>query len=170
MHADDADLGPGFLNGAGDAGDQAAATNGDHHSLQAIKLLQQFKPDGALPRDDQGIIERVDKRHVVGLAEARGFGASLVIIGTVKHDLGAKAASCLHLYQRRCEGHHNHRANTSACSVVSHTLRMVAGAGGDDAAAGLLRRQHGNAVQRSTLLEGSGHLQIFQLEEDALPG
>ena len=47
---------------------------------------------------------------------------------------------------------------------------MVAGAGGDDAAGGLLGGERGDAVECAALFEAAGHLQVFELEEDLLAG
>ncbi len=47
---------------------------------------------------------------------------------------------------------------------------MIAGAGGDHAAPLLILAQQQNPVERTTLFEGSGPLQIIQLEKDLLTG
>ena len=54
--------------------------------------------------------------------------------------------------------------------VIGHGLGMVAGAGSDDATTLLLVAQQQDAVERATLLEGAGALQIIQLEKDMLAG
>jgi len=54
--------------------------------------------------------------------------------------------------------------------VVGHGLGMIAGAGGDHSAPFLILAQQQNPVERTTLFEGSGSLQIIQLEKDLLTG
>src|SRR5215469_4554626 len=52
--------------------------------------------------------------------------------------------------------------------MMRHTLRMIARAGGNDTALCLLGRERGDLVQRSAFLEAARHLQILELQEDAL--
>ena len=54
--------------------------------------------------------------------------------------------------------------------MVGHTLRVVAGGGGDDSAFGFFGGEEAEAVERSAFFEGAGHLQVFELEIDLLAG
>jgi len=54
--------------------------------------------------------------------------------------------------------------------MVGHGLSMIAGAGGDHSAPLLIFAQQENPVERTSLFEGSGPLQIIQLEKDLLTG
>ncbi len=54
--------------------------------------------------------------------------------------------------------------------MVGDALGVVAGGCGDDSAGGLLRSEGGDAVERATLLEGAGHLEVLELEVDLLAG
>jgi hypothetical protein len=53
--------------------------------------------------------------------------------------------------------------------TISHPLCVIAGAGCDDAAQFLFGRQQRKPVERAALLEGTGHLQVFKLQEDVMP-
>ena len=61
LNADDADLGIGFLEGAGDAADEAAAADGDDDGFEVGNLLEEFEADGALAGDDFGVVEGMDE-------------------------------------------------------------------------------------------------------------
>src|SRR3954468_18956634 len=50
--------------------------------------------------------------------------------------------------------------------MIGDALGMIAGRHGDDAAAALIRRQRGEAVQRATFLERGGELQVLEFEPD----
>ena len=64
LHSDDLNFRIGFLDGAGDAADQAAASDRDHHRLDFGMLLQHFQSQRALAGDDRIVIERVDESEV----------------------------------------------------------------------------------------------------------
>ena len=83
LHSDDPDFRICFLDGAGDATDQAAAADGDHHRLNFGMLLQHFKSEGALAGDDRVIIERMDESEMLLLAAPDGFFAGFVVVGAV---------------------------------------------------------------------------------------
>ena len=48
LDADDADLGIGFLESAGDAADESAAADGNDDGFDVGHLLEEFEADGAL--------------------------------------------------------------------------------------------------------------------------
>ena len=52
--------------------------------------------------------------------------------------------------------------------MIRDGLGVIAGAGGDDASAALFGSEREDFVERSALFEGSGALQIVELEEDGL--
>ena len=83
----------------------------------------------------------MDEGQLLFRAEAHGLVAGLVVVGAVQDDLGAVAACCRHLDQRRGERHDDERSNSALGRVIGDALRVVAGAGCDDAARCLLRRE-----------------------------
>jgi hypothetical protein len=170
LHADDADAGLHFLDGAGDAADEAAAADGDDDGFEVFDLLEEFEADGSLPCHDERVVEGMDEGHALLFAEAGGFGAGLVVVAAVENDFGSEAAGGGDFDERRGEWHDDDRANASAGGVVGDALRVVAGAGGDDSAGGLLVGEHGDLVEGSALFEAARHLQVFKLEEDVLAG
>ncbi len=160
----------GFLEGAGDAADEAAAADGDDDGFEVVDLLEEFEADGSLPGHDEWVVEWMDEGHAFGFATAGGFLAGLVVVGAVQDDLRAEAAGGLHFDERRGERHHDDGADAALGGVMRDALGVIAGAGGDDAASGLLGGERGDVVECAALLEAAGHLQVFELEEDALAG
>ena len=80
MHSDDPDFRICFLDGAGDAADQATAADGNHDHFNFGMLLQYFQSKRALAGDDRVIIERMDEGEMLLLAAPDGFFASFVVI------------------------------------------------------------------------------------------
>ena len=89
LHSDDLNFRIGFLDGAGDAADQSASADGDHHRLDFRMLLQHFKSEGALAGDDRVVIEGMDESEMLLLAAPDGFFTGLVVVGAVKNDFRA---------------------------------------------------------------------------------
>ena len=168
--SNDFDLRIRLLDRAGDAADEPAATDGNDDGLEAGNLFEQLKSDGSLARHDGGIVEGMDEGHVLRGADAAGLFIGLVVVGSVKNDLGAEATGRGDLDQRRRERHHDEGANASRGRMIGDSLSMIAGAGGDDAQGSLLRSEQSDAVQCAALLERAGHLQVLELEEDLLAG
>ncbi len=137
LDADDADLGVGLLEGAGDAADEAAAADGDDDGFDVGDLLEQFEADGALAADDLGVVEGMDEGAALFDAAAHGFFAGLVVAGAVEDDFGAIAARGGDLDLRRGQRHDDLGANAARGGVEGDALGMIAGAGGDDAALAL---------------------------------
>ena len=86
MHSDDADFGICFLDGAGNATDQATAADRDYDHLNFGMLLQYFQSKRALACDDRVIVERMDESEMLLLAAPYGFFASFVVICADQND------------------------------------------------------------------------------------
>ena len=54
--------------------------------------------------------------------------------------------------------------------VIGHGLRVISRRRGNHAAPAFFGGEQQNFVERAALLEGAGHLQIFELEEDRVAG
>jgi hypothetical protein len=98
------------------------------------------------------------------------FGAGLVVVGTVEDDVRTVVRGRGDLDQGCHLRHDDASADAVPAGVERDGLCVVAGAGGDDAAASLFVGEGENLVQRAALFEGSGALQIVKLEEDLLAG
>jgi hypothetical protein len=64
-----------FLDGAGDAADEAAAADGHHHCLKLRDLLQKLKANGSLAGHDAGVVEGMDEGEMLLVAQTQGLGA-----------------------------------------------------------------------------------------------
>ncbi len=104
------------------------------------------------------------------VAAAARFGVGFVVVGAVEDDLCAEAPGGGDFDERRRQRHDDDGVDAALGGVVGDALGVVSGGGGDDAARGLLGGEQGDAVERAALLEGAGHLQVFELEVDVLAG
>ena len=74
-----------------DARDQAAAADRDEDRMDRARMLaQDFHRDGALARDDVGIVERVNEREVLCGFEQSRVLARLVEVGSLEYGFAAK--------------------------------------------------------------------------------
>ena len=91
LDADDADVGQHGLDVAGDAGEQAAAADRHEHRVQrlALPVPDDLVADGALPGDDQRIVERVDEREPGLGDQAIAVGLRVRVAVADEDDLGA---------------------------------------------------------------------------------
>ena len=170
LHADDLDIGLDGLGRRGHARNQTAAADRHHQRVQVRHILQHFQSDRALAGHDIRIVIGMDKNKLLLLSQRQRVGTSFVQRVAMQNDLGAETARALHFDARREAWHHNHGAQAQALRVVSHTLRMVAGAHGDDAALAFFRAELRQFVAGAALLEGGGELQVLEFQEYLGPG
>ena len=168
--ADDLDVRLQRLGGDCDAGDQAAAADGDDEGIEVRLIGQHFERDGALAGDDVEVIERVDEDQAFLLAELEG-----VVLGLVEHqpfedDPGAVVAGVFDLVEGGRLGHHDRRRDAEAAGMVGDALGMVTGRGGNHAAALFVVGQLGQLVERAALLEGRRILAVLELDPDIRAG
>ena len=88
----------------------------------------------------------------------------------MQHDTRAPGGSTRDLRGRRIAGHDDGGRHTPKLRMPRYGLGVIAGRHCDDTAALFLGRQEGEAVGGTTLLEGTGRLEVFQLERDLGPG
>ena len=170
LYAHHTNGGIALLQCAGDATDQSPAADGHDDCLQSLHLLQQLEADRPLTIDHRSVIERMQKRQPFQLADSERLITSLVVVRAVQDHFGSESTRGGDLHQGRHQGHDNARQNPALGGVIGHGLGMISGAGGDHAAALLIVTQQQNAVERTAFFEGSGPLQIIQLEVDLLTG
>src|SRR5277367_2376650 len=170
LHADHFYFWIYFFHGAGYSGDQSAAADGNHYGVQIGDLLEHLDAQRALAGDDGFVVEGMDESEGLFGAEAEGFLAGFVVIRAEEDYFGAVAARGGDFYERSGERHHDLRRDAAFGGVVGDGLRVIAGGGGDDAATALVRSEQENFIQRAAFLEGAGHLQIFEFEEEGVSG
>ena len=135
------------LDVAGDAGDQSAAADGHEHGRQRpLALAQDLLADRALPGDHQRVVERVDERSRRSRRQLVAAHLGVGVAVAAQHDLGAELAHRLDLDLGRGPRHHDHGADAELARRVGDALRVVAGAGRDDAARALGLGQVRDAV------------------------
>ena len=97
-------------------------------------------------------------------AAAQGLFAGFLVAGAVEDDLGAEATRGGDFDLRRGQRHDDLGANAKRGGVEGDALGVVAGAGGDDAAVTLHLAEGEQLVERATLFEGAGELEVFKLQ------
>ena len=158
------------LDVAGDAGDESAAADRHEHRRQPVlAVTQNLGADGSLSGDDERIVERVNERHARLLDQRVAVRLRVGIAVAGQHDLRAHRPHRVHLDLRRRLRHDDHRAQLEHPGRVGDALRVIAGAGGDDAARTLAIRQVRDLVVGAADLEAEDRLQILALESTSLP-
>ena len=107
LHADDADGRLLLLQRTRDAGDQAAAADGDDDGVEVGVLLEQLQTDCALPSHDLEVVERVDEDLVLLLHHTLRFSSSIVEAVAEQDDVRAPAACVVHFDERSGQRHVN---------------------------------------------------------------
>ena len=129
-------------------------------------VAQDLVGDRALAGDDQRIVERVHERQA-GLAHelvAPRLRLGVAVAG--EDDLGAERAHGLHLDLGRRLRHDDERAQPEMPGRERHALRVVAGAGRDDASRSFRVGHVRDAVVGAAQLVAEDRLQILALEQD----
>ena len=122
--------------------------------------------NGALTRDDMGMIEGVDENRA-GLACMLGSGGQgLAEIRTREDHLGAVPLRCLDLRERGSRRHEHRRTSLVEGCRKCDTLRVVAGRNGHDPGGLLFGAQPSDAVVRTSDLERAGPLEVLAFDED----
>jgi len=168
LHADDFYLGTQLLDGASDAGNQAASAYRYDHSFQLRALLEEFKADGALPGDDRDVVEGVQEHLTLLAGELQSVLAGLIVIDAVEDYVAAITLRRRHFHQRSGGGHDDGAANAALRGVIGDSLRVISRRSADDAALLFFRAEQQDFVERAAFLVRAGHLQIFELEIDLL--
>ena len=132
-------------------------------------LFEHFDSQCSLSRDDGLIIKRMDEGKALLLAPAQRLLARLIVVRAGEDHLGAVSARCGHLHQRRRQRHADLRLDAPLGRMIGHSLGVIPRRCRDHAPPALFLRQHQNLVQRAPFLEGAGHLQVFELQENRVP-
>ena len=80
-----------------DPGDEAAAGEGDHHRPDRRQLVEDLERDGALSRDDVGIVEGVNVGEPPLFFQFEGTGFGLIVGRAVQDSLGTVPPHCVEL-------------------------------------------------------------------------
>lgn len=163
-------LGTGHtLQVRGDAGQQATTANGGEHAVEAVgvgDLPADLHADGALARDDVGVVVGRDEGQALLLGTAETLGLGGVKVVAVEHGIAAQPAHIVHLDARRGQWHDDGRRDAERLARQGDALRVVSGTAGDDTLLLLLLGQARHHVVRAADLEGEDGLQVLALEPD----
>ena len=106
----------------------------------------------------------MNTRPVDAASASQRICASGIAVAVQLH-LGAQVAHRAHLDGRRRLGHHDERRDAEVAGGVGHALRVIAGAGGDDAAAALRLVEVRHPVVGAAQLEAEDRLHVLALEQ-----
>ena len=129
-------------------------------------LAQHLVPDGALPGDDQRVVEGMNERGAALPPQRVAFLPGLRVTVPVQQHVGPEQPHRVDLDFGRRLRHHDEGADTEPLGRKRDALRVVARAGRDHAAGALRVGQVGNAVVRAAQLEAEDRLQVLALEKD----
>ncbi len=128
-------------------------------------LTQDLQPHRALPRDDVGVVERMDEGRAGFLFQRAGVGVGVVEAFAVQHHLAAQALNRRHLDAGRGGRHDDGRRRAALRRRQRHSLRMIARRGADDAARQFGLAQGRDPVVGAADLEREDRLQILALQQ-----
>ena len=154
------------LDGKRHARDEPAPADGHHDGVHVGQLLQNFKADGPLARDDVLVVEGVDEGVVVLFLKLERAVVSVVVDAGHKADLRPVRARRFHFGDGRALGQADDGGDTVLLRRKRHALRVVARRAGDDAVRLRLVGELRNFIVRAPQLEGARPLQVLRLEVD----
>src|SRR3546814_20727815 len=103
--------------------------------------------NGALPGDDVGIVERMDKGEPPGLPNLNRMGIGILELLAFQYNRRAMAFGRRHLRDWGGARHHDRHGNAEAASMIGKPLLVISGRSGDPAPA------LGRPVKRHTLFQ-----------------
>src|SRR3989344_3115862 len=153
------------------ARNETAAADGDDQIINRFsELLQDLRADGALPRDDQRIIERMHESHSFRLGH---FPRRLVrFVERIARELdgdvfAAERMHAVYLLPRRITRHENRSADFERGTTEGDALRVIAGGSAHDAALFLGGCEQTHTVVRAAQFVRAYDLQVLAFEEYA---
>ena len=124
----------------GDAGDQAAAADGDHERVRVGGVGQDLQRDRALAGDHDRIGKRVDVGQAARLGGVARRTVGIVPVGAVHDDRGAPGGDLVALRRRRAFRHEDRRRRTRRPADIGDGQPVVAAGCRADAAGDFGRR------------------------------
>jgi hypothetical protein len=152
------------LDGTGDAGDEAAATDRHDHGIHIVERIHDLEADRALASDDILVVVGMYERGARLLLETHCLVVGIVVGARNEPHLGTEAAGVLDLHDRRAVRHADDALDAHVGGSQGHALGMVSGRAGDDALVERLLRKLRNLVVGTPQLEGAGDLEVLCLE------
>ena len=170
LHAVDVDGGFQRLRRDGDARNQSAAADGHHQRVERRRALQHLQRHRALAGHHFGIVIRMHEDEILFRRDFLRAREGIRQGRAVEHHPCTEPLGVLDLAERRSQRHHDGGWNAEPSRVIGHALGMIARRHGDDAARPFCGGQRQQLVQRATILERGGELQILEFEPDLAAG
>src|SRR5262245_5348242 len=166
LDADHFDGWPKRLHVAADARNQTTAANRHEDRRDVAEpMTQDFVTDRSLAGNHQWVVEGVDEDHPALFRQlvATYLGVGVAVPG--EDDLRSEIANGVYLDLRGRLRHDDERVKAEMAGSECHALRVIAGAGRDDAAPAFISAQVRDAVVGATQLVTEDRLEIFALEK-----
>jgi hypothetical protein len=128
--------------------------------------LQHLQRNGPLSRDDLLVIVGVNPCQSPLFRQGERMALGVIEQLPVQDDLRAVVARVLDLDPGGISRHHDHGRDAESLRVVGHTLGVIARGRGDHAGTTLPLVEAAQLVERTTLLERGGELEVLELQED----
>ena len=166
LHSDDTHGGLEGLDGIRHTTGQSAAADGHNHGVDVGIIVDDLHAHAALSGNHQFVVEGVDESHAFLLVELQRPAISIVVHTLDQAYLGSHGSRGLHLADGCSCRHADERRQSVALRCQRHTLGMVSGRAGYDAALLLLIGELRNLEACTAHLERAGHLQVFGFQKD----
>src|SRR5690606_1418815 len=157
-----------------DTRDETTASGG-HEDICCLNplllcLLRDLQSCGALARNDERLIKRLDQCQAPLFRYTRTDRIPILVGTVVEDDLRSVGACIVDLDARRVGRHDDDARNGVELRGKRDTLGMVSGGKGDHAPGASFWRHRRDGRPRTTELERAGVLQAFGLNKNASPG
>ncbi len=148
----------------GDAGDEASSADGGQHGVDIRLLFEDLFADGALPRDDHGVVVRRDPDHAFFLGLLLGVQFGLQAVVAVEGEFDVVVFERFDFGGLGVLGQVDQATVAGDRQCAGEALGVVTGGGGHQSVGFLFGRHRQYFVQRPARFEGAGDLFAFELE------
>ena len=164
LDADEPGAGQHGAGGYGDARGEPAAADRHRDRAHFRALLGNLEPDSALARDHVRVVKGVDEDRAGLLGQLPGLRQRILHGGAVQHDVSAVGPGRCDFGQRCGNRHHDGRLRAESGRSQRDALRVIAGAGSDNATGPLSLAQPLDSQVSAANLERPAALEVLALD------
>ena len=146
-------------------GTKPTTSDRSHDIIDLRKLREDLETERTLPGNDERVMKGVHIGTSGFLHDPLSREKTLVVIVPLKMNGGSEGLGIRYFHEWRGFRHHDQSRGVEVPGPPGHSLRMIAGTGGDHPAFFLVFGQFRDPVGRATDLEGSDGLERLKLEK-----